>query len=156
MNTLTPDRRAILRGGAFLALALATTLVWQTAHAGPQNLIRGLAIGGYDTVAYFDSDDAIRGDGRYAHDWNGATWHFASAANRDAFAADPHVYAPQYDGYCAYAAAYASKANGDPEVWEIVDGKLYLNVSNRIKRRWQQDIPGFVARADAAWPSVNP
>lgn len=107
-------------------------------------------------MGYFESNDAIRGDSRFSHDWNGATWHFANAANRDAFAADPHVYAPQYDGYCAYAAAYASKANGDPGVWEIVDGMLYLNVSNRIKRRWQQDIPGYVARADTTWPSVNP
>ncbi len=156
MNTPTLNRRAILHGGAFLALALTMTLVWQTAYAGPQNLIRGLAIGGYDAVAYFDANDAIRGDQRYYHDWNGATWQFANAANRDAFAADPHAYAPQYDGYCAWAAARSYKANGDPEVWDIVDGRLYLNYSRGVQRRWEQDIPGFIAQADAAWPSVNP
>ncbi len=156
MNTLALHRRIPARIGIFLTLALATLVSWQAAEAGPQNLIRGLAIGGYDAVAYFQSNDAIRGDSRYQFDWNGATWHFTSAANRDAFAADPEAYAPQYDGYCAWAAARSYKANGDPEVWDIVDGKLYLNFNNRIQRRWQRDIPGFIARADAAWPSVNP
>ena len=156
MHTTNLDRRAVLRGAALVILAAAAILTAQTGFAGPQNLIRDLAIGGYDAVGYFESNDAVRGDPRFAHDWNGATWHFASAANRDKFAADPQAYAPQYDGYCAYAAAFSSKANGDPEVWRIVDGKLYLNISNRIKRRWEGDIPGFVARADAAWPAVNP
>ena len=156
MNIHAFDRRALARIGVFLALALASLLPWQAAQAGPQNLIRGLAIGGYDAVAYFESDDAIRGDPQYTYEWNGATWQFASAANRDRFAADPKAYAPQYDGYCAWAAARSYKANGDPEVWDIVDGRLYLNFSNRIKRRWEQDIPGHIAQADAVWPSVNP
>lgn len=156
MTSLALDRRAVLRGSGFMLLAAAGILPARTTLAGSQNLVRGLAIGGYDAVGYFDANDAVLGDPRYALEWNGATWHFASAANRDRFAADPHAYAPQYDGYCAYAAAFSSKANGDPEVWEIVDGKLYLNLSDRIKRRWQQDIPGFIARADAAWPGVNP
>ena len=153
MNTLTFDRRVLARIGVFLALTAATLLSWQSAQAGSPNLIGGLALGGYDAVGYFESNDAIRGD---SHEWNGATWHFASAANRDTFAANPEAYAPQYDGYCAWAAARSYKANGDPEVWDIVDGKLYLNFNSRIQRRWEQDIPGFIAQADAVWPTVNP
>ncbi len=156
MNTLELDRRILARIGVFLALTLAAMLSWQSAQAGPQNLIRGLAIGGYDAVGYFESNDAIRGDSQFSHEWNGATWHFASAANRDKFAADPEAYAPQYDGYCAWAAAGSYKANGDPEVWDIVDGRLYLNYSTGVQRRWERDIPGFIAQADAVWPSVNP
>ena len=156
MNTLTFDRRILARIGVFLALTAATLLSWQSAQAGPPNLISGLALGGYDAVGYFESNDAIRGDSQYSYEWNGATWHFASAANRDTFAANPEAYAPQYDGYCAWAAAQSYKANGDPEVWDIVDGKLYLNFNNRIQRRWERDIPGFIAQADDAWPSVNP
>ena len=156
MNTHALDRRGLARVGAFLALTMAALLSWQSAQAGPQNLIDGLAIGGYDAVGYFESNDAVRGDSRYSHEWNGATWHFASAANRDTFAADPEAYAPQYDGYCAWAAADSYKANGDPEVWDIVDGKLYLNFSTGVQRRWQRDIPGFIASADAVWPTVNP
>lgn len=156
MNTATVDRRLLLRGAAILTLVIATLLAWQSAIAGPQYLSDDLAIGGYDAVGYFESRDAVRGDSRFTHDWNGATWHFASAANRDKFAANPQTYAPQYDGYCGYAAAFESKAHGDPEVWEIVDGKLYLNLSSGVQRRWQRDIPGFISKADAAWPSVNP
>ena len=150
------DRRLGLRAGLSLVIALAALMTWQTAQAGPPNLIGGLAIGGYDAVAYFQSNDAVKGDASHSYEWNGATWHFASAANRDAFVANPAAYAPQYDGYCAWAAASSYKANGDPEVWNIVDGKLYLNFSNGIKRRWERDIPGNIAKADVAWPSVNP
>lgn len=156
MKTRILDRRHFMFGCAILILVFATMLAWQGALAGSQYEIDDLAIGGYDAVGYFESRDAIPGDPRYAHDWNGATWHFASAANRDRFAADPQAYAPQYDGYCAYAAAYESKAHGDPEFWEIVDGKLYLNFNSGVQRRWQRDIPGFISRADTAWPSVNP
>ncbi len=156
MNTLAFDRRVLARIGVFLALTAATLLSWQSAQAGSPNLIGGLALGGYDAVGYFESNDAIRGDSQYSYEWNGATWQFASAANRDTFAANPEAYAPQYDGYCAWAAARSYKANGDPEVWDIVDGKLYLNFSTRIQRRWEQDIPGFIAQADSVWPSVNP
>ncbi|NNG04485.1 MAG: YHS domain-containing protein [Inquilinus sp.] len=156
MPTHALDRRIVLRASAALALAGATLFAWQGARAGPQYLRDGLALGGYDAVGYFDSGDAIRGDRRYAHDWNGATWHFASAGNRDRFAADPTAYAPEYDGFCAYAAASGYKADADPEAWSIVDGRLYVNYSAGIKRRWERDIAGYVAKADARWPSVNP
>lgn len=156
MKTHALDRRALLRGSGFLVLAVATLLARQSALAGPQYLSDELAIGGFDAVGYFESDQAVRGDARYTYDWNGATWHFATSANRNKFAAAPQEFAPQYDGYCAYAAAFASKAHGDPEVWEIVDGKLYLNLSRGVQRRWRRDTPGFIAKADAAWPSVNP
>ncbi len=141
-----------LAAGVLLLLAmLAAPAVW----AGPQHLRDGLAIGGYDAVGYFTEDRAVKGRADFAYEWNGAAWHFASAGNRDQFAADPTAYAPRYDGFCAYAAAQGAKADGDPEVWRIVDGKLYLNVSHRVQRRWERDIPGYVAKADAVWPSVN-
>ncbi len=145
MNTATFDRRLLLRSAAILTLVAATLLAWQSAIAGPQYLTDDLAIGGYDAVGSFESRDAVKGDPRFAHDWNGATWQFASTANRDRFAADPQAYAPQYDGYCAYAAAFQSKAHGDPEVWEIVDGKLYLNLSNGAG--------GATSRASSAGPT---
>ena len=114
----------------------------------------GIAIDGTDAVAYFTEGEPVAGSPEFAHDWMGATWHFSTAENRDAFAADPEAYAPQYGGYCAYAVSEGYTASTVPEAWKIVDGKLYLNFSRRIQRRWERDIPGHIESANANWPSV--
>ena len=114
----------------------------------------GIAVDGTDVVAYFTEGQPVRGTVAHAIAWKGATWHFASAANLETFMADPKAYAPQYGGYCAWAVAQGYTATTVPEAWRIVDGKLYLNYSRRIQRRWEQDIPGNIAAADANWPDV--
>lgn len=114
----------------------------------------GVAIRGTDPVAYFLENQPVAGSSEFAYEWGGATWHFASAANRDRFAADPTAYAPQYGGYCAWAVAQGSLAPTDPNAWKIVDGKLYLNVNRRIQQKWEKDIPGNIAKADQNWPGV--
>jgi hypothetical protein len=86
--------------------------------------------------------------------WQGAAWRFASAENRERFEADPVAYAPQYGGWCAWAVAEGYTASTVPEAWKIVDGRLYLNYSRGVQRRWERDIPGNIARADANWPGV--
>lgn len=115
----------------------------------------GVAIRGYDPVAYFTQGQPVPGTAAHAAEWNGVTWHFASADNRAAFLADPDAFAPQYGGYCAWAVAEGYTAPIDPRAWRIVDGRLYLNFSPRIQRRWERDIPGFIARADANWPNLR-
>jgi YHS domain-containing protein len=115
---------------------------------------RNGAIRGVDPVAYFDHKGPVKGSKQFSHSWRGATWHFASAENRDKFAADPERYAPRYGGYCAYAVAEGYTADIDPSAWSIVDGKLYLNYSPRIRERWNKDIPGYIRKADASWPAV--
>ena len=109
------------------------------------------AIKGYDTVAYFNSGKALKGNGSFTFKWHGMTWYFSSKENRDLFAASPEKYAPQYDGYCAWAMTEARKAITDPEVWKIVDGKLYLNCSREAYGKWSRDIPGNIKKADANW-----
>ena len=84
----------------------------------------------------------------------GATWRFSTEANRDAFAANPEKYAPQYGGYCAYAVSEGYTASTTPEAWKIVDGKLYLNYSKDVQKIWEQDIPGRIANGDKNWPKV--
>lgn len=115
---------------------------------------RNGAIRGYDPVAYFEHKGPVKGSQQFAHAWRGATWHFASAENRDRFAAAPEKYAPQYGGYCAYAVSEGYTADIDPAAWTIVDGKLYLNYSRRIRERWSRDIPGNIRKGDANWPAV--
>ncbi|PJI91806.1 YHS domain-containing protein [Yoonia maricola] len=114
----------------------------------------GIAVDGSDVVAYFTDGTPVAGDAAITHDHMGVTWRFASEANRDLFAADPTAYAPQYGGYCAYAVSQGYTASTTPEAWSIVDGKLYLNYSTGVRRRWERDIPGHIAAGDANWPAV--
>jgi hypothetical protein len=111
-------------------------------------------LSGHDAVAYFIQRRAVPGRPEFTVSWNGATWRFVSADNRDAFARDPERYAPKYGGYCAYAAAWGYLAPTDPSAWRIVGGRLYLNYSLDVRRRWEEDIPGHIARADRNWPAV--
>ena len=95
-----------------------------------------------------------KGNDQFTLEYQGATYRFASAANRDKFAADPATYAPQYGGYCAFGTAVGRKFDGDPTAWRIVDGKLYLNLNKNIQQRWLTDTPGFIRGADHNWPII--
>lgn len=114
----------------------------------------GIAIRGADPVAYFTESAHVQGSDEFTHDWQGVTWKFASAENRDSFAADPDAYAPEYGGFCAYAVSQGYTAEIEPDAWKIVDGKLYLNYNKKIQKRWEKDIPGFIAAANQNWPGV--
>ena len=114
----------------------------------------GIAVDGTDVVAYFTQGAPVAGDPAIPLDYMGVTWRFSSEANREAFTANPDAYAPQYGGYCAYAVSQGYTAPTVPEAWSIVDDKLYLNFSTSVKRRWERDIPGHIAAADANWPAV--
>lgn len=110
-----------------------------------------VAIKGYDTVAYFKAGKAIKGTGSLNHPWHNMTWYFSSKENKALFVKSPQEYAPQYDGYCAWAMSEGRKAQTDPEVWKIVRGKLYLNCSRAAFKKWSANIPGNIKKADANW-----
>lgn len=114
----------------------------------------GVAMRGYDPVAYFTHGRPVKGSAEHQHQWRGATWRFASAEARDAFAAAPERYAPQFGGYCAWAVSQHYLAPGDPNYWKIVDGKLYLNANARAKQLWEADQADAIARGHANWPAV--
>ncbi|MFY2764683.1 YHS domain-containing (seleno)protein [Arenimonas sp. MALMAid1274] len=113
------------------------------------------AIRGYDPVAYHTEAKAVPGKPGITLDWNGATWRFASEANRDLFAAQPERYAPQYGGYCAYGTSQGYKVSTQPEAFAIVDGKLYLNYNVPVQRTWNRDRPGYIAKADRNWVQLE-
>lgn len=115
----------------------------------------GLAIYGYDPVAYFTEGKPVEGRAEFTARHDGATWRFASAAHRDRFVADPGAYVPQYGGFCAFGVAGNYKVKVDPAAWRIVDGKLCLNYDTRVQRRWVADIPGYIAKAGANWPGLR-
>ena len=135
-----------------LAIAAALAVTTAPAFAGNQLAV---AIGGYDTVSYHQDGPAM-GEARINHFWNGAIWYFSSEENRDLFAADPAKYAPAYDGYCSWAASQSYKAPGDPNVWQIVEGTLYVQVHPRAQELWQADIPAHIVAGDENWPRIHP
>jgi YHS domain-containing protein len=110
-----------------------------------------VAIKGYDTVAYFKAGKALKGNGSFKFQWHDMTWYFLTKENRNLFATSPEKYAPQYDGYCAWAMSEGRKAQTDPEAWKIVSGKLYLNCSRTAYEKWSRDIPGNIKKADMNW-----
>lgn len=132
-----------------LALALPAAAVDEVFQTGDG------AIRGYDPVAYHLEGRPVKGRAEFRHDWNGATWRFASAANRDRFAADPARYAPQYGGYCAYGTSRGYKVSSDPEAFAVVDGRLYLNYSKPVQTTWNKDRPGHIAEADRRWVDLG-
>ena len=131
-----------------LALLLFTGVGVIAAEKSPAG---DIAINRYDTVAYFNAGKALKGTESFTLQWHNMTWYFLSRENRELFAASPEKYAPQYDGYCAWAMTEARKAITDPEVWTIVNGKLYLNCSKTAYEKWSKDIPGNIKKADANW-----
>lgn len=147
-------------------LALAALLGFAApVLAGPQYVDpSGFAVSGYDVVAYFDKEQAPLGQVQPAPtpgrasitaEWNGATFAFATEANRAKFVANPAAYAPRYDGHCAYGVANGYKVPGDPQRWRIVDGVLHLNYSAEVARKWDAEIPDRLARSEANWPALN-
>ena len=115
----------------------------------------GVAINGYDVVAYHVEQQAIKGGKDYSHNWNGVDWFFSNQTNLDAFKRSPAKYAPQYGGYCAFAASKGSLAPSDPHAWTVYKGKLYLNYSKSVRTTWKKDIDQHIARADKNWPRLK-
>jgi YHS domain-containing protein len=112
-----------------------------------------VALKGYDVISYLTGTPA-KGSPEFTHRWDGATWQFSSAKNRDRFARAPEKYAPQFGGYCAWAVSRGYTADVDPEAFRVVDGRLYLIYSKSVQLRWEQDVEGNIAKASANWPAV--
>lgn len=146
-------RRSFLTLAATLPLA---ALIARTAFAAQPDVFSkgGVAINGYDPVAYFTDKAPVKGDAANSVTWKATEWHFASAENAAKFEADPDAFAPRYGGYCAYAASKNAIAPTSADAWTVYDGKLYLNFDIGVRDVWKQDIPGNIVRADANWPAV--
>jgi YHS domain-containing protein len=152
----------MLKKRTFVALAAAIALTAGAAAtsavaAGPDvnATITGLALRGYDPVAYFTDGKPVPGDFTITARYDGATYRFASEEHKALFEKDPVKYLPQYGGFCAYGTAQGHKVDGDPTVWKIVEDKLYLNLAPAVSARWNQDISGNIKSANDKWPSLK-
>jgi len=114
----------------------------------------GVAINGYDPVAYFTQSAPVEGSAAHTSTWEGATFQFASADNKALFDGDPAKYAPQYGGYCAWAVSKGYTASTSPNAWSVHDGKLYLNFNRAIRARWNISKDANIQAGDANWPKV--
>ena len=142
---------------AITILTLASTL----AYAGPQYVDEsGYALSGYDVVAYHSLEqvevgqrqpEAIPGKKDITAEYNGAKWAFSTAENRDLFVANPEKYAPQYDGHCAYGVSQGGKVPANPNLWRIIDDKLYVNINPAVVGFFEEDIPGLLQVAETNW-----
>jgi hypothetical protein len=138
----------------FIGLTVSCVLVSALPAVGIARADR-LAIKGYDPVAYFTEGRPVKGRSEFEYVWEDTRWQFASAANRDSFRADPERYAPQYLGHCSLGIALGEKSETDPEAWEIVGGKLYLNFDQKAHGDWQKNKEANINQADANWRALR-
>lgn len=136
-----------------LVLILFTTAIYaqHTKYCSKE----GIAIKGYDPVAYFLQNEALAGSDSFSTDWSGSKWKFISRANLDSFKLAPQKYTPQYGGFCAYGLSENHKSPTDPKAWTIVNNKLYLNYNPKVKEMWLKDTAAKIKTADAYWPALN-
>jgi YHS domain-containing protein len=150
MTTLRTLVRKLLGGSATPLAGVDVNTTHGLTLAGP-----GLALRGYDPVAYFTEGKPVIGKATYTATYNGATYQFASEAHLQAFKANPAQYVPQYGGFCAFGVAVGAKFDGDPELWRIEEGKLYLNLNPDIQEQWEKNIPDHITKADTNWPMIK-
>lgn len=151
-------KKWLIRGAIGIAVLSIGALMFlrsQGMFASGKVYVRdGVAIGGYDAVAYFVESKPVRGSEQFVEEWNGARWLFSTIENRDRFRNAPDKYAPQFGGYCAYAVSHNYTAKTDPEAWTIVDGRLYLNFDLDTQKEWLAQRDQFIADGHQNWPKV--
>jgi hypothetical protein len=151
---------------AFVVAVLTAAVVSVVLGSGNSNALAkgavntigspGVAIKGFDAVAYFKDGRSRRGAKVHAFRYKGVEWHFSSAENMAAFAANPSKYEPAYGGYCAYgvASGYLVKIEGD--AWAIRDGRLYLNYDDGVQKKWSHSPGAFIREANRKWRAIKP
>jgi len=134
-------------------IVAASFLTVDSYAGGVENSTTGVL--GYDLVSYHTEGKPVRGDGNNLVVVDDVTYLFTNEENKKAFEANPEKYLPAYGGYCAFGVSVNKKFVGDPEVWKIVDGTLYLNLDKNIQTEWKKDIPGNIVKANQNWPNIK-
>ena len=155
MTLSTLAKAAIVSAALILPVA--------TAHAADElNVVPGLsaagaplALHGYDPVAYFTKGAPTRGSDKFVHIHEGAAYRFSTEAHLAAFKKNPGKYTPQFGGFCAYGVSVGKKFDGDPTLWKIEGGKLYLNLNEDIYKTFLQDVDGNIDKAEDKWTGIE-
>ena len=140
------------------AAALVPTISW-AAVPGSTSAVNvdqaGLALRGFDPVAYFETGKPMKGVEAISASFNGARYLFATEAHRQTFLADPTKYVPQFGGFCAVGTSFGEKVDADPQTGRVIGGKLYVNYNDKAQAIFEKDVPGTIARAEQNWPTVK-
>ncbi len=155
--TLQLTRRQLLVLSATAVLPVSGLYSSDSAAGKPviyTDRFSNLALSGYDCVAYFNQSTATKGDKALTEKYLGARWAFSSQQNLDEFKADPDAYIPQYGGYCAFSVAKNKLFKGDPKIWVVENGKLYVNFNKGLHRLWLARSEEMIDKADANWPDI--
>ena len=138
------------------AVSIAAILAASSAMAVDEHYIDGAAVvGGYDVVAYHTMGKPTEGSAEFSADYQGATWHFASAENLEMFTADPAKFAPAYGGWCSAGASKGKKVPTKPDLWAIVDGQLYLNSSPKAHNDlFLADTETVIRKGETNWKTI--
>ena len=153
---------ALVRLSLAAALVVIGVLVFSTGSGTTAPTIEtsvsnrdGVAIEGYDPVAYFLDREPVAGSATYAVEWRGSVWHFTSAENAKLFRSEPERFAPQYGGFSVYGMSRGRAFEADPRVFDIIDGKLYLSRNARVREIWQRNPTGYIDSADDRWADAG-
>jgi len=143
--------------GLFVLLTLmaSTVLAQETGKVYVKTGWWGVAVSGYNSVAYFTERKPVVGKKEFATKYQGVAYRFASAEHRDMFNKEPQKYAPQYGGFCGWAVAQEYTAGIDPNAWDIVEARLILNYSLDIREKFRAGRKGFIEKADKNWPKIR-
>lgn len=140
----------------FIALLFVFSFVFAAgvSNAGTQ-VYSTVGAGGYDLVSYHQNDEPKKGTGAFVAEHAGVNYLFSSEENKKTFAENPNKYLPEYGGWCAYGASVGKKFIGDPEVWKVVDGKLYFNLNKDIQGKWETDLQKNITTANNKWDAIK-
>lgn len=159
MNTAITSKlfRNSVSAAAFAVTAVAGVGSAFAGAAVNTGYFGGVAIMGYDTVAYFTEGKAVKGSEEFSYEWLGTPWYFANKKHQEMFMSEPTKYAPQYGGYCAGEVANNESVtvNVDPEAFKIIDGKLYLIYDEGNAATFADNADDLVPKGDANWPVVE-
>ena len=150
------SKRSLFLTAVVVLAALAAQSRGRAVNGKTYNNVKrdGVAIKGYDPVAYFTDNKPTKGDAKFASTFEGATYRFASAEHKKRFDEQPAKYAVQYGGFCGYAVSQGYTADVDPDVFVINEGRLILQNNRRALKLWNEDAAASLKSADANWPKL--
>ncbi len=142
----------------FLLMLIVETALFSCAKTASISSVNmdseGVAIKGYDPVAYFTEKRPVKGVSEFEYVWHGARWRFENASHLEAFSRNPERYAPRYGGYCAYAVSQGKIVDIDPDSWTSFEERLYLNLNKDVQKLWEKDMQRYIQMADRNWPRI--
>jgi YHS domain-containing protein len=148
------QKKTLMKQLLTIAIIFVSTISIAHAQKSPVYATNGIALGGYDAVAFFTQSKPVKGSASYSYSWEGVNWLFADKADLESFKKSPMKFAPAYGGYCAYGTSEGHKAPTHADTWTIVNNKLYFNYNRKVKEMWLKNQSALIDSANRKWPLI--